>query len=89
MAFYDRFDDRQPQAGAFHIIWAVRGAEEFLEDTILFWTTEFGRMPCSQGSKGRDHNPFGFTMWLAGGGVQRAGGAGWPVELAGQTPQAA
>ena len=32
-----------------------------LEDTIVFWTTEFGRMPCSQGSKGRDHNPFAFT----------------------------
>ena len=29
-----------------------------LDDTIVIWTTEFGRMPCSQGSKGRDHNPF-------------------------------
>ncbi len=41
-----------------------------LEDTIVYWTTEFGRMPCSQGTKGRDHNPFGFTSWLAGGGVK-------------------
>jgi hypothetical protein len=41
-----------------------------LEDTIVYWTTEFGRMPCSQGGKGRDHNPFGFTNWLAGGGVK-------------------
>jgi hypothetical protein len=41
-----------------------------LEDTIVLWTTEFGRMPCSQGSKGRDHNPFGFTNWLAGGGIK-------------------
>lgn len=41
-----------------------------LEDTIVIWTTEFGRMPCSQGAKGRDHNPFTFTSWLAGGGVQ-------------------
>jgi hypothetical protein len=41
-----------------------------LEDTIILWTTEFGRMPCSQGSKGRDHNPFGFTNWLAGGGIK-------------------
>lgn len=41
-----------------------------LDDTILLWTTEFGRMPCSQGSKGRDHNPFGFTNWLAGGGIR-------------------
>lgn len=41
-----------------------------LDDTIVLWTTEFGRMPCSQGAKGRDHNPFGFTNWLAGGGVK-------------------
>jgi len=41
-----------------------------LDDTIVLWTTEFGRMPCSQGSKGRDHNPFGFTTWLAGGGIR-------------------
>ncbi len=41
-----------------------------LEDTIVHWTTEFGRMPCSQGSKGRDHNPFGFANWLAGGGIK-------------------
>jgi Protein of unknown function (DUF1501) len=41
-----------------------------LDETIVIWTTEFGRMPCSQGSKGRDHNPFAFTSWLAGGGVK-------------------
>ena len=41
-----------------------------LDDTIVYWTTEFGRMPCSQGSLGRDHNPFGFTSWLAGGGIK-------------------
>ncbi|MDE0626483.1 MAG: DUF1501 domain-containing protein [Bryobacterales bacterium] len=41
-----------------------------LEDTIVFWTTEFGRMPCSQGSQGRDHNPHAFTSWLAGGGFR-------------------
>jgi hypothetical protein len=41
-----------------------------LEDTIVMWTTEFGRMPCSQGAKGRDHNPFTFTSWLAGGGIK-------------------
>jgi hypothetical protein len=41
-----------------------------LDDTIVMWTTEFGRMPCSQGSKGRDHNPFTFTTWLAGGGIK-------------------
>lgn len=41
-----------------------------LDDTIILWTTEFGRMPCSQGGKGRDHNPFTFTSWLAGGGIK-------------------
>ncbi len=41
-----------------------------LDETIVYWTTEFGRMPCSQGSKGRDHNPFVFTNWLAGGGIK-------------------
>jgi hypothetical protein len=41
-----------------------------LDDTIVFWTTEFGRMPSSQGSKGRDHNPHCFTNWLAGGGIK-------------------
>ena len=41
-----------------------------LEDTIVMWTTEFGRMPCSQGAKGRDHNPYAFTTWLAGGGIR-------------------
>jgi hypothetical protein len=41
-----------------------------LEDTIILWTTEFGRMPSSQGGKGRDHNPYVFTNWLAGGGIK-------------------
>ena len=41
-----------------------------LEDTIILWTTEFGRMPSSQGSTGRDHNPFTFTNWLCGGGIR-------------------
>ena len=41
-----------------------------LDDTIILWTTEFGRMPCSQGSSGRDHNPFAFTNWMCGGGLK-------------------
>ena len=45
-------------------------ARGLLDDTIVLWTTEFGRMPCSQGGKGRDHNPAAFTSWLAGGGVK-------------------
>ena len=45
-------------------------ARGLLDDTVVVWTTEFGRMPCGQGGKGRDHNPFTFTAWLAGGGVK-------------------
>lgn len=41
-----------------------------LEDTIVLWTTEFGRMPSTQGSKGRDHNPYVFTNWMCGGGIR-------------------
>jgi len=41
-----------------------------LEDTLILWTTEFGRMPCAQGGKGRDHNPFCFTNWLCGAGIK-------------------
>lgn len=41
-----------------------------LEDTIILWTTEFGRMPSTQGSLGRDHNPYVFTNWLCGGGIR-------------------
>jgi hypothetical protein len=44
-----------------------------LKDTLVIWGGEFGRTPMAQGSDGRDHNPFGFTIWLAGGGVK--GGA--------------
>ena len=36
----------------------------------MLWAGEFGRTPFAQGSNGRDHNPFGFTVWLAGGGFQ-------------------
>ena len=41
-----------------------------LDDTLVVWGGEFGRTPTVQGSNGRDHNPQGFTMWLAGGGLQ-------------------
>jgi hypothetical protein len=41
-----------------------------LEDTLVIWGGEFGRTPTSEGSKGRDHNNRGFSMWLAGGGVK-------------------
>ncbi len=57
----------KPMAG----LLADLSSRGLLDDTIVHWTTEFGRMPCSQGSKGRDHNPFGFTQWVAGGGFKR------------------
>ena len=44
-------------------------ARGLLEDTLVLWGGEFGRTPTSQGN-GRDHNPHGFSMWMAGGGVK-------------------
>jgi hypothetical protein len=41
-----------------------------LESTLVVWAGEFGRTPFAQGSDGRDHNPFGFSIWLAGGGIR-------------------
>jgi hypothetical protein len=45
-------------------------ARGLLKDTLVVWASEFGRTPMSQGGKGRDHNPYGYTMWLAGAGVK-------------------
>jgi Protein of unknown function (DUF1501) len=45
-------------------------ARGLLESTLVIWGGEFGRMPMSEGADGRDHNPHGFCMWLAGGGVK-------------------
>ncbi len=45
-------------------------ARGLLDDTLVLWGGEFGRTPTAQGKNGRDHNPEGFTMWLAGGGVK-------------------
>jgi hypothetical protein len=45
-------------------------ARGLLDDTVVLWGGEFGRTPVAQGTNGRDHNPEGFTMWLAGGGVK-------------------
>ena len=41
-----------------------------LDSTLVVWGGEFGRTPLSQGQNGRDHHPYGFTMWMAGGGVK-------------------
>jgi Protein of unknown function (DUF1501) len=45
-------------------------ARGLLEDTLVIWGGEFGRTPAAEGTNGRDHHPYGFTMWLAGGGVR-------------------
>jgi hypothetical protein len=45
-------------------------ARGLLEETLVVWAGEFGRTPFSQGSNGRDHNPYGFSVFMAGGGVR-------------------
>ena len=45
-------------------------ARGLLDETLVIWGGEFGRTPTAEGSDGRDHHPYGFTMWLAGGGVR-------------------
>ena len=54
-----------------------------LDSTLVIWGGEFGRTPMSEGTNGRDHNPHGFSMWLAGGGVKggQALGATDPIGL--------
>jgi uncharacterized protein (DUF1501 family) len=45
-------------------------ARGLLDETLVVWGGEFGRSPTAQSLDGRDHNPFGFTMWMAGGGIK-------------------
>jgi len=45
-------------------------ARGLLEDTLVVWGGEFGRTPTAEGNNGREHHPFGFSMWMAGGGVK-------------------
>jgi len=56
----------KPIAG---LIWDLK-RRGFLQDTLVFWAGEFGRTPMSEKGDGRDHNPYGFTVWMAGGGVK-------------------
>lgn len=60
------FQIDQPIAALIHDL-RQRG---LLDETLIVWAGEFGRTPFSQGNNGRDHNPFGFSVWLAGGGVK-------------------
>ena len=53
-----------------------------LDDTLVLWTTEFGRMPTHQaGTTGRDHNPDGFTCWMMGAGIKGGVSEGMTDEL--------
>ncbi len=52
-----------------------------LDSTLVLWTGEFGRTPVMQGNKGRDHNPYGFCAWLAGGGIRGGKAIGATDEL--------
>ncbi len=45
-------------------------ARGLLKDTLVIWAGEFGRTPVSESGDGRDHNPYGYTIWMAGGGVK-------------------
>ncbi len=45
-------------------------ARGLLDETLVLWGGEFGRTPTAEGTNGREHHPFGFTMWLAGGGIK-------------------
>jgi len=56
----------RPIAGLLHDLES-RG---LLAETLVIWGGEFGRTPAAEGTNGRDHHPFGFSMWLAGGGVR-------------------
>ena len=56
----------QPMAGLLQDL-EQRG---LLDETLVVWGGEFGRTPHKQGGSGRDHHPFGFTMWMAGGGIK-------------------
>lgn len=56
-------------------------ARGLLDSTLVVWASEFGRLPNTQGGRGRDHNPHGFTMWIAGGGVKGGQAIGSTDEL--------
>ena len=64
------------EANAFHVDQPIAAlikdlkARGLFEDTLVIWSGEFGRAPFVQGKDGRDHNPYGFSLWLAGGGIK-------------------
>ncbi len=71
------FQVDQPIAGLIHDLKS-RG---LFEETLIVWAGEFGRTPFAQSTDGRDHNPFGFSVWLAGGGIKGGTAHGATDEL--------
>jgi uncharacterized protein (DUF1501 family) len=71
------FQVDQPIAGLIRDLKA-RG---LFEETLIVWAGEFGRTPFAQSDDGRDHNPFGFSVWLAGGGIRGGTAYGATDEL--------
>jgi len=63
----ERCPDMDQASGALVKDLKQRG---LLDETLVVWGGEFGRTPVSESGDGRDHNPYGFTMWMAGGGVK-------------------
>jgi hypothetical protein len=64
-------------------------ARGLMDTTIVIWGGEFGRMPVSESGNGRDHNPYGFLIWMAGGGVKKGTSYGSTDEIgykAGEKP---
>lgn len=62
-------------------------ARGLMEDTLVIWTTEFGRMPFTQGAVGRDHNGGTFVTWLAGAGIKQGASHGLSDDFAYQTAE--
>ncbi|MBK7999914.1 MAG: DUF1501 domain-containing protein [Verrucomicrobia bacterium] len=58
-----------------------RKARGLFHETLIVWAREFGRTPFAQSTDGRDHNPFGFSVWLAGGGIKGGTAHGATDEL--------
>ena len=61
------------QGGGYPIAGLLKDLKQrgLLDETLVVWATEFGRTPGAERSDGRDHHPYGFSVWMAGGGLKR------------------
>ena len=78
------------EAGARPIAGLIKDLKQrgLLDSTLVIWGGEFGRTPMSESGNGRDHNPYGFTMFMAGGGVKPGITFGTTDEILGHTDAA-